>query len=1044
MEQAVALMVQASPHFASKPDAAMPYVTRAIAIHREVYGTPTGDWLVSLDWLARQHERREEFAKARTLREELLRIETRRRGEGDWRAVDARRRLRDCLKLASLSAAQRKHLQETIRKHGQVSLLYQQGKPGEAIERAREVCATFRQILGPGHPHHAASLLNLAALHQSLGDEEAALPLVRQARAAYGQALGERHPHYATALNNLARLHQARGEYRQARTLYRTALGIKREALGERDLSCATCLNNLATIALETGDHQSALSLFKQATTLFLEVKGDADPLYALSLNNLAEVHVAIGDYQAALPLFRQALAVVREAFGKRSAAYATVLNNLASLYHRMKDHKAALPLYEEALALRKKVLGVRHPDYASSLNNLAALHQDRGEHKQSLAMYRQALELFRQVQGEKHPAYPSTLNNLAVLLQAMGDPAAAQPLYEQALAIRKEVLGEQHADTIISLNNLAHLFAQRRMPSQALPLCGKALALARQRLELLSASQSERQQLAAVAGARHNLDLLLSLSADTPEMTGTVHTEVLSLKGTVFARQQQARLAAGADNEVRSLLGSLQTVCGQLTTQVLAPEPARGPTRRKRLQELTREKEELEIKLAIRSEPFRRLRQRLTSAELARQLPADAALVDYLVYRHFGFSTGRTERRLAAFLVRPNQPVVRLELGTMAPIERAIASWRQAVSRGRVHEDRSARELREQLWVPLRKHLAGVKVVLVSPDEVLAQLPFSALPGDRPDSYLIEDVAVTVVPVPRLLPDLLRASPGAPSLLMVGDVDFDASPTTVLAKGEDPTRGPPPGVLQSWKALPGTRAEADAIHKTFRANHPRAAVTDLRGQRATRQATRQAMTRHSHVHLATHGFFAPAGLRSALERSAREDRFGFFDRAGVSGWHPGLLSGIVLAGANRHASPGQDEGLLTALEVAGTDLSRVELAVLSACQTGLGEVAGGDGLLGLQRAFQVAGARSVLASLWQVPDQATQLLMVRFYDNLWSKKMGKLEALRQAQLWLLREAAGKPDLLRGGLRRLPAQRPHKGRLPPYWWAAFVLSGTWT
>src|SRR5207237_1170835 len=134
----------------------------------------------------------------------------------------------------------------------------------------------------------------------------------------------------------------------------------------------------------------------------------------------------------------------------------------------------------------------------------------------------------------------------------------------------------------------------------------------------------------------------------------------------------------------------------------------------------------------------------------------------------------------------------------------------------------------------------------------------------------------------------------------------------------------------------------------------------------------------------------------------------------------------------------GQDDGILTALEVAELDLGGVELAVLSACQTGLGEAAGGEGLLGLQRAFQVAGTRAVVASLWSVDDEATRKLMERFYENLWGKKMSKLEALREAQRWMLTEG-----LKRGLVREDILDRPADARTPPYFWAAFVLSGDW-
>jgi CHAT domain-containing protein len=248
---------------------------------------------------------------------------------------------------------------------------------------------------------------------------------------------------------------------------------------------------------------------------------------------------------------------------------------------------------------------------------------------------------------------------------------------------------------------------------------------------------------------------------------------------------------------------------------------------------------------------------------------------------------------------------------------------------------------------------------------------------------------------------------------------------------------------------LAATRQEIVTVRDSFEQRFATGRVRALRREQATEAAVREQASRHRYLHFATHGFFAPAELRSALapaaERTGQPDDF--FGRRGVSGWHPGLLSGLVLARANRPPLPDQDDGVLTALEVAQLDLSGVELAVLSACETGLGEAAGGEGLLGLQRAFQVAGARSAVASLWKVDDDASRQLMVGLYENLWRTKqpLGKLEALRQAQLAMLREGRKRGP----GTERpvdpedLKRAVPESGRTTPFYWAAFVLSGDW-
>ena len=326
----------------------------------------------------------------------------------------------------------------------------------------------------------------------------------------------------------------------------------------------------------------------------------------------------------------------------------------------------------------------------------------------------------------------------------------------------------------------------------------------------------------------------------------------------------------------------------------------------------------------------------------------------------------------------------------------------------------------------------------MISPDGPLARLPFAALPGKDPAKYLIEEVGLAVVPVPQLLPELLAAPKGKDresSLLLVGDVDFDAE--AGKTDGGRTAPGERGGTRKGWKRLEATRGEVATIRDSFEQRFADGTAKVLRGAGVTEQALRQQAPRYQYLHLATHGFFAPAEVKSALGAAPKsgDDLFG---QAGVTGFHPGLLSGLVLAGTNRVPEPGQDDGILTALEVAELDLRRCELAVMSACETGLGESAGGEGLLGLQRAFQVAGARSVVASLWSVDDEATRKLMERFYDNLWGKKLSKLEALREAQRWMLTEG-----LKRGLVREdLPDKAPD-ARTPPYYWAAFVLSGDW-
>jgi CHAT domain-containing protein len=359
-----------------------------------------------------------------------------------------------------------------------------------------------------------------------------------------------------------------------------------------------------------------------------------------------------------------------------------------------------------------------------------------------------------------------------------------------------------------------------------------------------------------------------------------------------------------------------------------------------------------------------------------------------------------------------------------------------------------------------VEKYLHDCTTVLVIPDGALTGVPWSALPGKEAGSYLLGKYAIGTAGYGQQLMELLTRAPAqGDTLLAVGGVQYDA-PRLAPRPGALAHRGPAQegGKPTKWTFLPGTREEANAIAKLWKGGKP---PLLMEGKDAHEAAVRDQLPHARYVHLATHAFFADPQVPSAFRYDLTREKLVMAGlemtgrRSTVTGRNPLILSGVVLAGANvpqphdEYGAPVGDDGILTAEEVVDLDLGGTELVVLSACETGRGDVAGGEGVFGLQRAFGMAGARTVVASLWQVDDRATQALMTEFYRNLWEKKLGKLEALRQAQLTMLR----RYDLHAGQLRGqkvVPTDNPlphDKARpwrnLPPFYWAAFVLSGDW-
>jgi CHAT domain-containing protein/Tfp pilus assembly protein PilF len=1021
---------------------------RALAIHKQVLGERHPDTVSSLNGLAFLLQAQGDHAGARPLFEQALAIRKQVLGE--------------------------RHPSTALSLNNLASLLEAQGDRAGARPLYEQALTIYKEVLGERHPLTATCLNNLAGLLDAQGDHAGARPLYEQALAIRKEVLGERHPLTAQSLGNLAGLLQVQGDYAGARPLFEQALAIAKQVLGDQDPATAQSLYSLAMLLQAQGDYAGARPLYEQALAIRKQVLGERHPGTATSLNNLATLLFSQGDYAGARPLFEQALAIYKQVLGEQHPDTAISLNNLATLLKAQRDYAGARPLYEQALVIYQQVLGERHPSTATGLNNLASLLEAQGDYAGARPLYEQALAICKEVLGDRHPDTAISLNNLAELLDAQGDSAGARPLYEQALAINKQVLGDRHPETANTLSNLATLFESQGDSAGARSLCQEAVNIVRRILDLAADALTERQQLAMAEMLRPRLDGFLSAAPRVGIGIPESYQHVLTWKGAILERQRQLRqwrrrLREDPRPEVARDAAEWQAIVVRLATRALAQPGPEGPDAwRNEIAALTERKEQLEEALALRNAGFRstQAEARRTTEQLQAALPGDAALIDLLEYWHSSPPPERKgrlkfERRLVAFVVHRDRPIARVELGPLAPIYQAIAAWRPLLRRDQpapgAGADDPARTLRRLVWEPLEAHLEGVTTVLVAPDGALGLVPLGALPGKKEGSYLIEDYTLALVPVPRMLAGRTDGAEGprpspppAPSLLLVGDVEYGGDPGVGSDRGASRSAagGDRSGLLPAFPKLPATGDEIASIGRSFKLRFHDAQADELSGAGATEAAVRQAAPRYRFLHLATHGYFAPETLKSALAPVApaaagARTQGDLFGGAGVSGYHPGLLSGVVLSGANvRPTSPGKDDGILTALEVAELELGGVELAVLSACETGLGAVAGGEGLLGLQRAFQVAGAGAVVASLWTVPDTPTQNLMSRFYRNHWRDGLAPRQALRAAQLEMLRDA--QLEMLRDGSRRglipLVGAAPKPGRVPPYYWAAFVLS----
>jgi tetratricopeptide (TPR) repeat protein len=635
-------------------------------------------------------------------------------------------------------------------------------------------------------------------------------------------------------------------------------------------------------------------------STLRKKLLSEEHPHYAGSLSNLGGLYRDMGDYRKALPLLEQACDLLKQ-LGEQHPRYANSLANLAGLHRDMGDYRKALTLCEQARDLRKQRLGENHPDYARSLHNLAWLYQALGDYRNALTLYEQARDLYKKLLGEQHPDYAYSLHNLALLYQDMCDYRQALPLLQQARGLYKKLLGEQHPRYATSLIRLAALHLADKQPMQATACCSEALTRQRAFLDLTFTALAGRQRLDFLNQQRHFLDLYLTIAAHSDIPAADCYGHVLAWKGAVATRHAEEHLARDQP-QLQPQLEELRQLHAALAHLVRAT-PANAQQQadwRTRFDEMERRKEQLEANLALKSDSFRRFLQlrQATARHVADVLPEHTALVDFLEYNHFLPPPPRKgqlerERRFVAFvLVRGRQPVM-VPLGLAEPIEQAVQAWRKpmlSAPPGRIDE-RAAAELRRRVWQPLQAHLGDASTVLIAADGALTALPFTALPGARPGSFLIEDLTIGHVASGRQLLELASdvQRPSGRGLLAVGDLPYGTAPDAAT-----------PGAI-AVGPLPGTRRELDRIEAAHRHAWPQERVTLLTGAaidapRLKRElAVSHGQPGYRYLHLATHGFFEPPPENTRTRQGsfdALSVEYRTYDR------NPMLLSGLVLAGA--------------------------------------------------------------------------------------------------------------------------------------------------
>ena len=947
------------------------------------------------------------------------------------------------------------------------------GAYGQAAAIWQGLVELTEKQLGPNNPATAHSINNLAWLYQAQGLYGKALPLFEKALAIKEKILGPEDPGTAISLDNLAGLYQRQGFYGQAEALYVRALKIREKKLGPHP-DTATSLNNLAGLYSRQSSYNKAEPLYLRALAINESLLGPDHLDISYIVNDLALLYLKQGLFSKAEPLLLRALSISERILGRENPETASILNNLAGLYNKQGLYEKAEPFFLQALAIREKILGAWHPDTANTLHNFASFYMNKALYSKAELLYLRALDINKKRLGAEDLVTANSLDSLAGLYLQEGSYAKAEPLFEMALRIREKKLGLAHLDVADSLNNLAGLYGRQGFYRKSEALYVKSLAInssvlsadnARTASSLLGLAwiynakgSYKRSSEYAMKGLTIQASLIkreapfLPLSYRIPYLTslGAAYEAVFSYAYSdsaranllLFARlNRQGILEEIEKNQARlaSLPGPQQKTSAELTAinrQVSSPSLTSQQRKILKVRQ-----EELEAQL-YRLLP--ELKPRIVDVkQVASALPSTGALVEYQRYQPFDGKKPNSQRwgkpRYLALVLKANGSVTAIDLGPAGVIEERIQQALRATQEQLSDANQLWGRVGKQVLDPLAPALTGVQTLFVSPDGELNRIPFAAMPAPGGKALLADALQLRLLTTGRELLDLAQPrSQAKTAALVVANPAFDqlASNTSVPAvRPADPVESPfgTGGQQRSadlatlrWSALPATAKEGEAIAALTGA-------TLLSGSQASATAIeKQAAPRI--LHIASHGYFlanqpaSPPGKRSSSNSGLPP--MGSLPAANLQAESPLLRSGIVLAGANKVAAGASvsnsdrgDDGYLTALEITQLDWKGTELVVISACESGKGDIQAGEGVYGLKRAIAVAGARSSLLSLWKVDDAATAAFMQSFYEKL-KTGQGRADALATTQ----REFRN---------HSIPGWRH------PYVWAAFQLSGDW-
>ncbi|MGK0365665.1 MAG: CHAT domain-containing protein [Saprospiraceae bacterium] len=832
-----------------------------------------------------------------------------------------------------------------------------------------EATTLHEEVFEKKHPDYLANLTTLGILYESIGQFEKAELFFIEAKNGIATTLGKEGREYAESLKSLGIFYGKTGKYAEAESLLLESGGLIEKITGKEHPYYAENLFIQGNLYEQVGNFSSAEQCFLDAKGIVGKIMGTENVYYGYCLLNLGVVYSQIGDFEKAELSYLGAIEVIEKTVGKKHNNYASALENMGVMYQTFGNHQKALPLLLESRKIREEVLGKEHPEYATSLLGLGDNYILSNDEKQAEILFLEAKTILENKFGKRHYQYGKVLTRLGNINTLFGNFEKAESFYFEANEIQKSLLikgGYYLSEGELSEYIKSFIYAQ---------------------------------------------NINLSFAQKYSKLLSTSYDNALFYKGFLLNAVKKISQLAENDESSKENLMKLKSYQRQLAVEYVKPIQVRKQI--KELEEKAKKvKKELSRSVAHFGETIRQVKWEEVQSNLK---PGEIA-IEFLHYQFYN-PKPTDSTMYVALLLQPGDEKPRL-----IPLfeEKALEELLKNRTTRRMDYVNNlyvnnAELLYNTIWKPLEKELSDVKTIYYAVSGLLHLVNIGAMSNSENEESILANVyqlrrlnstrELVVAPernTERLTASLFGGiryeSEGMPTINTKSDSNENSSTRgeLVFSQVDSTLRG-----NREWQYLESTAEEITQVAPIL--DTIKLLVTSQSGNTATEESFK-ALSKTSEkaspniIHIATHGYFFPnPSSNNSNSSDNKESVFKIAD-------HPMIRSGLLFAGSNyawkngKPIAPGMEDGILTAYEISQMDLSDTELVVLSACETGLGDIQGNEGVYGLQRAFKIAGAKNILMSLWQVPDYQTKELMILFYKNWLEEKMEIHEALKVAQ----------------------------------------------